>query len=145
METKVDTDSALKPPAAAIIYGKIVYWLAIIGVVIALAGIAVYLASGGYLSKSSMLPDLWRGDPVRTLWKECANTAGVPSEYWYLGMLSKGDCLAMLGIGVACIAAVAGMWGVVFRLLRSKGGIYIVFALIIAAILTLSASGIINI
>ena len=145
IEMQSEMDRAPKPPVAAIIYGEITYWLAIAGVIIAMAGIIIYLALGGYLDKASITRDLWRGDTVRTIWKDSAGVTAVPSGFWYLGRLTKGDCLAMLGIAVACVAAVVGMWGAVFGLLRSKGGIYIIFALIIAAILTLSASGIITI
>ena len=145
IEMQSEMDRAPKPPVAAIIYGEITYWLAIIGVVIAMAGIVIYLALGGYLDKASITRDLWRGEIVGTIWKDSAGVAEVPRGYWYLGNLGKGDCLAMLGIAVACIAAAVGMWGAAFGLMRSKGGIYIIFALIIAAILTLSASGIISI
>ena len=110
-----------------------------------MAGIITYLVSGGYLDKGSITRDLWRGDTVMTIWKDSAGVTEIPRGYWYLERLAKGDCLAMLGIAVACVAAVVGMWGAFIGLLHSKGGIYIIFALIIAAILTLSASGIISI
>ena len=147
METEMQSemDKAPNPPVAAIIYGEITYWIAIIGLIITMVGIAIYLAFGGYLDKAAITRDIWRGDTVRTIWKDSAGVAEVPRGYWYLGKLAKGDCLAMLGIAVACIAAVVGMWGAFFGLLRSKGGIYIIFSLLIAAILTLSASGIISI
>jgi len=144
MEIEMGTDRAPKPPVAGIIYGEVAYWVAIIGVLIAMVGIVIYLAFGGYLDKATILGDLWRGDTAQAIWKECAGVAGVPHTYWYLGRLGKGDCLAMLGIAVACIAGAVGMWGVVFNLLRNKGGIYIIFAFIIAVILSLSASGIIT-
>jgi len=144
-EMQSEMDRAPKPPVAAIIYGEITYRLAITGLVIAMIGMVIYLAFGGYLDKAAITRDIWRGDTVRTIWKDSAGVPGVPSGYWYLGRLAKGDCLAMLGIVVACAAAVVGMWGAAFGLLRSKGGIYIIFAIIIAAILTLSASGIISI
>lgn len=142
---EIETDRAPKPPVAGIIYGEIAYWVAIIGVLIAMVGIVVYLVSGGYFDKASICGDLWRGDSARAIWKECAGVAGVPHNYWFLGKLGMGDGLAMLGIAVACLAGVAGMWRVVFGLLRNKGGIYTLFALIIAVILSLSALEIISI
>jgi hypothetical protein len=138
-------DRGPKPPVAGIIYGEIAYRVAIMGVLIAMVGIVIYLVLGGYLNKASICGDLWRGDTAQGIWKECAGVAGVPHTYWYLGRLGKGDCLAMLGIAVTCVAGAVGMWGVVFGLLRNKGGIYILFAFIIAVILSLSASGIITI
>lgn len=142
---EITTDKAPKPPVAGILYGEIAYWVAIVGVLIAIVGIVVYLVSGGYLDKTSLCPALWRGETARAIWKECGGVAGVPHNYWFLGRLGKGDCLAMLGIAVACLAGVVGMWRVVFGLLRNKGGIYILFAFIIAVILSLSALEIIGI
>ncbi len=145
MGKEMERNGAPKAPMAGIIYGKIAYWLAMVGVSIAAVGSAIYLVSGGYLNKTSLLQDLWKGDSVRTTWAELAGTAGVPHGYWYLGRLGQGDCLAMLGIAVVCIAGVVAMWGVAFGLLRSKGGIYIILAVVVAVILTLSASGLITI
>jgi hypothetical protein len=144
-EIESQLDEAPKPPVAGIIYGDVAYWLAISGMVIAIIGSVMYLVSGGYFNESSLLADLWRGDAVQTIWKECVGVNSVPHGAWYLGRLAQGDCLAMLGIAVACAAGVIGMWGAVFGLLRSKGGIYIVFALVVAVILTLSALGIVSI
>jgi hypothetical protein len=141
----MEKDKAPKPPTAGIIYGNIAYRLAIIGMIIAMVGIIIYLASGGYLNESALLKDLWRGDTVRSLWVECAGATRIPHGYWFLGRLAQGDCLAMLGIAVACIAGVVGVWGAVFGLLRSKGGIFIIFALVVAVILTLSALGILSV
>lgn len=141
MEKEMERNSAPKAPIAGIIYGKIAYWLAMVGVLTAAVGSTIYLVWGGYLNKKSLLQDLWKGHHVRNTWAKLTGTAGVPHGYWYLGRLSQGDCLAMLGIAIVCIAGVVAMWGVAFELLRSKGGIYIIFAVVVAVILTLSASG----
>jgi hypothetical protein len=145
MEIEMGMNGAPKPPVAGIIYGEITYWVAIVGVIISVVGIVIYLTLGGYIDKASVLGHLWRGDTAQAIWKECAGVAGVPHEYWYLERLGNGDCLAMLGIAVACVAGVVGMWGAVLGLLLNKGGIYIIFAFIIAVIVSLSASGILTI
>lgn len=145
MKTKREIDMPPQPPVFGIIYGNIAYWCALAGVMITVAGSAIYLMSGGYFNKDSLLEHLLKGGDVRTIWTECTGVSGVPHGYWYLGRLGQGDCLAMLGISLACLAGVIGMWGVVVGLLRSKGGIYIIFALMVAVILTLSASGIITV
>ncbi len=144
-ERQSEMDKVPKPPVAAIIYGEITYRVAITGLVISMAGIGIYLIFGGYLDKAAITRDIWSGETVKTIWKDSAGVTGVPGNYWYLGRLAKGDCLAMLGIVIACLASLIGMWGAAFGMLRSKGGIYIIFAVIIAVILTLSASGIISI
>ena len=59
-------------------------------------------------------------------------------------MLSKPDAIAMLGIAIGCLAAMFGMWGAFFQMLRRGRKLYLIFALVIAVILTLSALGIIS-
>ena len=145
MPTETEKDIAPKPPIAGVIFGGITYWLAIAGLIISLVGFAIYLTRGGFLNEACQLQGLWRGDLVQEIWTECAGVTEAPHGYWYLEKLGQGDCLALLGIAVACAAGVIGMWGAFFGLLRSKGGIYIIFALIAALILSLSASGIITI
>lgn len=138
----MEQSKAPRPPLVGIIYGEIAYWLLVIGMIIALVGLVIYMTSGGYLDKASLLDHLWKGDNVHTIWEKCGG-AGINYEgHWYLRMLSQGDAIAMLGLSVTCFAAVAGMWGAFFGLLRGKGGIFILFALIVAVVLTLSALGI---
>jgi hypothetical protein len=137
-------EEAPKPPIAGIIYGEIAYWLVIIGMLVAIAGSAMYLTAGGYVDQTCFLGHLWKGDDVHTIWEECAGVSEVPHGHWYIGMLSYGDAVAMLGIAIGCFAAVIGMWGAFLGMLRSKESIYIIFALIVAIILLLSALGIIS-
>ncbi len=145
MENDFDENRTPEAPIAGIIYGRIAYSIAMIGVAIVGLGSAIYLVCGGYLSKTSFLQDLLKGDNVQTTWAQLEGTVGVPHGCWYLGRLGQGDCLAMLGIALVCIAGVVAMWGVALELLRTKGGLYIVLAVVVATILTLSASGLITI
>ena len=137
-------DKAPKPPTAGIIYGEITYWLLIVGTIVAIVGIAIYMMSGGYVNQTCLLNHLWGGADVSTIWKECAGAVKLPEGHWYLGMLSQGDGIAMLGIAISCLAAVFGIWGAFIGLLRSRERVYIILALMIAVILTLSALGVIT-
>lgn len=132
------------PPREGIVYGEVTYWLLLIGVMIAIVGLIIYIASPGYVDKKYLLDQLWMGYDCQTIWAGATGT-GQPA-HWYscLGMLSKGDMLATLGIATSCLGAVFGMWGVFFQMVRSKGKLYLIFALIIAIVLTLSASGLIS-
>ena len=133
-----------RPPREGIVYGEIAYWLLIIGVIIAIVGSVIYMATQGYVDKTCLLDRLWQGDDIHTIWGECAGVSGTPQGHWYLGMLSQPDGIAMLGIAISCLAAVFGMWGVAFQMVRSRGRLYLVFALLIAVVLTLSALGILS-
>ena len=139
----MEKDKAPKPPIGGVIYGEITYWLVLIGVIIAVVGSVIYMTSDGFVNKEAMLESLWDGAEVDTVWEESSSYDEAPQGHWYLKHL-EGDTVAMFGIALACFAAVAGMWGALFGMVRSKGGIYIIFTLIIALVLTLSALGVIS-
>lgn len=133
-----------KPSLPGIIYGEIVFWIMILSLAISIPGFIIYLGSGGLLDSANVLEHLWQGSDSLTIWKEVGNMNQPLPWYSSIGLLSKGDMLAMLGISITGIAAVIGMWGVVLGTLRSKSGIFMLFALIIAIALTLSAIGLLK-
>ena len=134
----------VKPPRAGIVYGEIAYWILIVGLMVAIVGSVIYIASDGYVNKTCLLDHLWQGADIHTIWEECAGASEPPQGHWYLGMLSQPDGIAMLGIAISCLAAVFGTWGAFVQMVRSRERLYPIFALIIAIILTLSALGIIS-
>ena len=144
MESEVTRDevSRPKPPLAAIVYGEICLALAVVGIVLAVIGMAMYFASDGYLNESCLLESLWEGQDVETIWETCSEFTSVPDGHWYLSLLSHGDALAMLGIAIAALAAVVGMWGAFMGMLRSREWLYALLALVVAVILTASATGV---
>jgi hypothetical protein len=141
MEISAQRNNAPKPPVAGIIYGEIAYWVAMIGITIALIGSTVYLALGGYFNETSLFKCLWEGDTTSTIWSRSTSLSYVPHGFWYIHSLTQGDCIAMLGVVVACVAAVVGMWAVVYKMARDKDGIFTIFSLIVAVILTLGVFG----
>ena len=140
----MEADKGPKPPIAGIIYGEIAYWLIVVGLVVAVAGSAVYFATPGYVDKEILLERLWDGAEAETIWEEATTDGKVPHGHWYLGKLGYGDAIAMLGIAIAGVAAVVGMWGVFVSMARNKVKIYAGFTLVVAVILTLSALGLIS-
>ena len=137
-------DKVPKPPIAGIIYGEFAYWLVIAGLIVAVTGMVIYFATEGFVNKEALLESLWEGADSQTIWEEHSADRQEPHGHWYLSRLAHGDAIAMLGIAIACFSAVIGMWGVFVGMLRSRDKIYIVFALVIAVILTLSALGILT-
>lgn len=132
------------PLQAGIIYGESVFWIMMVGLLIAVPGFIMYMSTGGYLNSAALLQHLWSGSDCATIWKEVGNVSSPLPWYSSFGMLSKGDMLDLLGIALTGTAAVIGMWGTFLGTLRSKSGIYCVFALMIAVVLTLSAIGILK-
>jgi hypothetical protein len=146
MENEVisEKESAPKPPIAGIIYGRTCYWIVMIGIIVAMTGMIMYFTSDGYFNEACLLDNLWEGKDVETIWEECAGVTSMPQGHWYLGLLSYGDVIAMLGIAIISLAAVVGMWGAFIGTVRSGERMFAVFALIIAVILTLSAIGVLK-
>ncbi len=135
---------ASPPMLAGIIYGEIVFWTMLASIVIAISGLIAYIRFGGYFDSVNLLNHLWQGSDCLTIWKEAGSVSQPIPWYSCLGMLSKGDMLAVLGLVVAGVAAVIGMWGAFLGMLRSRSRIYMLFAFTIAMILTLSAIGILK-
>lgn len=135
-----------RPLLPGIIYGETVFWIMLISMAIAIPGFIIYMVQGGgYFNSANLLNHLWQGCDCNTIWKEVGNVSQPLPWYDSLQMLSKGDMLATLGIAVTGVAAVFGMWGAFLGMIRVKGGIYIILALIIAVVLTLSALGVVQI
>lgn len=146
-----------KPPIAGVIYGEIAYWIVIIGTVIAIIGLAIYLTSptdSVMVEKSCFLENLWAGCQsetggsvgcdASTIWEKCSEK-DMPHGHWYLSYLGYGDGIAMAGIAIGCMSAVIGMWGAFIGMLRSKDTVFIILALAVAIILSLSAAGVLSI
>ena len=136
--------AAVQPLLAGIIYGEIVFWVMLIGMAIAVVGLIFYLTSGGYFNSVSLLNSLWQGADSLTIWNQVGNVSQPLPWYSCFSMLGKGDMLAVLGLVCTGVAAIFGVWGAFFGMLRNRSLIYMGFALTIAAILTLAAMGIIT-
>jgi hypothetical protein len=132
-------------PSEGVVYGEVAYWFLVAGVLIAIVGLAIYLATPGYIDKVGLLNYLWQGCDCQSIWADLSSASVPLPWYSHLGLLVKGDRLAMLGIAVACFAAVFGMWGTAIQMVRGKKKLYLIFAIIIAVVLTLSALGIVSV
>jgi hypothetical protein len=141
---RVKERAVLPPMVAGIIYGETVFWIMLGSMGIAVAGLVIYLTSGGYFNSSVLLSQLWQGSDCLTIWKEVGNVGQPLPWYSCFGMLGQGDMLAVLGLVGAGVAAVVGVWGVFFGMLRSRSRIYSTFAFTIGVILILSVMGILR-
>ena len=138
-----------KPPLAGIIYGQCTYWMVMLGMLIAIIGSIIYLASDGYTSSSAVLDGMWEGKDLEQIWESSTGTEAIGGHKeegsWYLRELFKGDAIAASGIAISCLGAVLGMWASVFGMWRAKEKLYLVLGLIIAIILVMSAMGVVKI
>jgi len=133
-----------RPLLSGVIYGEIVFWAMLLSLLIAVPGFIMYVSGRGFLDSTNLLNHLWQGSDCYTIWQQVGNLSQPLPWYDSLKLLNNGDMLATLGIAGIGIAAVAGMWGAFFGMLRSKSILYIIFALVISVVLTLSALGFIT-
>ncbi len=136
-----------KPPISGIIYGEIAYWIAIVGMIIGVVGLAIYLGSGGGVMSPDMISDLLSGKSPKELWEKHSILRKMPeSPHWYVNYIGKGDAIAMLGIVICCTSAIVAMWATTVTLFvkREVKILYGIFALIVSTIMTLAALGIIS-
>ena len=148
-ETDVVVDergAETKVPFFGVVYGEIVYWLAIIGTVVGIVGAVSVLSSPGSEERSrNALASLWAGEPAARIWADLAD--GVGMGHWYLKQLHTGNGLAMFGVAICCVAAVVGMCGGCIAMFTGRGRegrLYKVLAIVVLIVLSLSVVGIVS-
>lgn len=142
-----NTQEYPKPRLSGIVYGEFAYWLTLAGMVVAIIGMVMYMFKmNQFFDAQKLMAALWEGKDTHSIWK-LASGSEVQYGHWYLKNLATSDGLAMLGIGICCVAGVFGIWGSVVAMIvkKEKPYIFLVFALIIAIILLCSAAGLISI
>ena len=135
-----------KPLLSGIVYGHVVFWLVIVGALLGLTGMAGYLFEGSqFFDADVLLKELLAGRDVRTIWARAADSEVLRGR-WYLSCLACGDGLAMLGISICCWAGVVGIWAALLGMLvgKERPRMFALFGLIVALILSLSATGVIS-
>ncbi|MFO7876102.1 MAG: hypothetical protein R6U55_05925 [Desulfovermiculus sp.] len=142
-----EENQATKPLLSGVIYGEFAYWTALVGMGVSIVGIVLYLIGLNQLvDPQILLAGLFEGLDANQIWEQAAGSEALHG-HWYLSVLAKSDAIAMLGIAICCLAGVLGIWGAVVGMIASKEKpyIFLVFALIIAVILTMSAAGLLKI
>lgn len=74
----MDTQEAPKPPVAGVIYGKICYWIVMLGILVAVIGMIMYFASDGHMDKAQFLDLLWDGEEAEVIWETATIDGEVP-------------------------------------------------------------------
>jgi len=137
-------ESRPKPLLSGILYGECAFWLAISGMIVGMIGMGIYLfGESQFFEADVLLEELLAGKDVRMLWERVADSE-VLQGHWYVSHVSYGDGLAMLGIAICCCAGVVGIWAAVLGMLigKERPRLFVLFGLIVAVILTLSAAGV---
>ena len=138
------TDSALpleqtRPPIAlsGIVYGECVYWLTIVGSIVAIVGATIaMLGVRNYLDPSYVFSAIWEGKSTTDIWNDTVGQ--IPRGHWYLPRLGTGDGLAMFGLALGVFSVIPGMIGAAVVMFKKKDTAFAVLALV-AAILCITA------
>ncbi|MFC1953500.1 DUF1634 domain-containing protein [Chloroflexota bacterium] len=127
----------IKPPLASLVYGSVVYWVTIIGSVIALIGsVIAFISQANFVGTSYWFSSLWQGGSTQEIWE---GTGGSPPVgHWYLSHLTAGDGLAALGISVGVFSVTLAMVVVAIVLFRKEEITFGILALTTAIIITIA-------
>lgn len=142
----MNEENAPKPLFSGVIYGEFAFWLAVIGSAIAIIGMMIYFSGNQFFDAQGLLSGLWSGQTAEEIWRNASATKEVIHGHWYLDYLTTSDGIAMLGIGVSCLAGVLGAWGSFLVMVTKKDNptVFMVFAGLISLLLTASAFGLIT-
>jgi hypothetical protein len=139
-----ETDAALpleqtRPPIAfsGIVYGECVYWVTILGSIIAIVGATIaMLGVKNYLDPSYVFSSIWEGKSTTDIWEGAVGQ--IPRGHWYLPRLGTGDGLAMFGLALGVFSVIPGMIAAAVVMLKKKDTMFGVLALV-ASILCITA------
>jgi hypothetical protein len=127
----------LKPPAAARIYGDIVYWGTVAAAVIAMLGqVFTFVSKANYIAPSYLLSSIWRSVNVAGIWEGAVGS--LPNGHWYLAHLSSGNGLTEAGIALGVFIVIPAMLASAYSLYKQRSVFYGTLA-VIAAVITMSS------
>ena len=134
-----------RPPVAmsGIIYGEFVYWITILGSIIAVVGATVaMLGMPNYLDTSYVFSAIWEGKSTVEIWEGAVGA--IPKGHWYLPRLNNGDALAMFGLALGVFSVIPGMIGAAIVMFRKRETLYGVFTTVAAVLCITSLLGLIQ-
>jgi len=133
-----------KMPRAQIVYGEIVYWVTILACLICTIGPLISIASpeNNVLNPHYLFASIFQGNNARTVWQEVGG--GFPGGHFYLSNLTKGDGFTQLGLALGCSVAVWGLLAAAVSYFRERIYIYVILALWVGALVSLSMLGIVS-
>ena len=108
-----------------------------IGPVIAMVSVDNNVMNPHYLFSA-----IFEGKNAETIWREVGG--GFPGGHFYLKYPWFGDGFTQLGLALGCSSALWGLLAVSFVYLRKKNYVYVALSLWVAALVFLSALGIVK-
>ena len=120
-----------------LVYGEPVYWLTVIGsFMVVIGGLIAFLTDNNFIDTGYWISAVWDGLPKEEIWLGAGQAE--PNGHWYLSYLTTGDGLQIAGLVIALLSLNIGLVAAAIVLLRKKEGVFAIFALVSAAIVTLA-------
>ena len=140
----MDDKNDNKIPAPQIVYGKIIYWISIIGAIVCLVGatFAIAFPDNNYINPHYLFSSIWEGNNPDTVWEQTGG--GFPGGHFWVDNLTKWDGITQLGIVIGCSCACIALLGtgITFLTRKSRSYGWAAVSFFIATLVCLSALGI---
>ena len=140
----MNTDNKPIMPKAQIVYGEIIYWLAILAAIICMIGPVIAMSSveDNVLNPHYLFASIFEGKDAQTIWNEVGG--GFPGGHFYLQHFTSGDGFTQFGLALGCGCAIWGLLAAAFCYLKDKNYLYVLLAIWVGALILLSAIGIVK-
>ncbi len=138
------TNSRPEIPLSGIIYGEIVYWLTILGSIIATIGATIAMfGADNYLDPSYVFSAIWEGQTTVAIWE--GTVGSIPGNHWYLRHVGAGDALAMFGLALGVFSVIPGLIASAVAMFKKNQILFGSLALVAAVLCITSCLGLIQV
>ncbi|MFZ5759283.1 MAG: hypothetical protein ACOY32_06605 [Thermodesulfobacteriota bacterium] len=143
---KVETLKMPVMPMSQIVYGEVVYWITILAAIITIIGpaLALIFTENNVMNPVGTLTSIFAGMSPAEVWANSKDGA-FPGGHFYLSNLFTGDGFTQFGIALGCGVALPGLLASSLVYMKDKAFGFVALSLWVAALVFLSASGLVNI
>lgn len=131
-------------PKAQIVYGEIIYWMTILACLLCMVGPVISAAApeNNVLNPYKLFGAIFEGKSAPEIWDQVGG--GFPGGHFYLKNFTKGDGFTQMGLALGCSCALWGLLVAAFLYARERIWVYVVLALWVSMLVTLSMLGIVS-
>lgn len=140
------TVERLKMPVSQLVFGEVIYWLCILAAVICMIGpvIALLFVNSNVMNPHFLFASIFEGNNAAVVWADVAG--GFPGGHFWKDYIFTGDGITQFGIALGCASALPALLATalvyVFKK-KERAFILVLFALVTAALCTISIIGLV--
>ncbi len=140
----MSTENRPEMPRAQIVYGEIIYWIAIVAAIICMIGPVIAMSSveDNVLNPHYLFASIFDGKDAQEIWSLA--DGGFPGGHFYLDNFTTGDGFTQFGLALGCGCAIWGLLAAAFCYLKEKNYLYMFLAVWVVLLIFLSAIGIVK-